>query len=59
MTVEEFREAMTAASKRNELCYLLHNGREVIAVGLDSARSVAILFRGGEAPLSELRTGFE
>jgi len=59
MTEEEFRRAMNNANRTNGICILMHGDREVIAVGLDSSRGVAILFKAGEVPLSELHAGFE
>lgn len=59
MTEAEFRRAMNEASRDGGICMLMHNDREVIAVGLDSSRGVAILFKDGEVPLADLREGFE
>lgn len=59
MTEADFRRAMNEASRDGGLCFLMHGDREVIAVGLDSAREVAILFKDGEVPLADLREGFE
>lgn len=61
MDVEAFRRAMNEARNQGDgLCYLMHGEQEVIAVGLDSGKGVAILFPGNrEVPLVELREGFE
>jgi hypothetical protein len=54
---DEFRQAMNAASREDRLCILMHAGRRVIAVGLDSGLGLGILFESGGpylVPLAEL-----
>jgi hypothetical protein len=54
MTEDFFRVRMDLASRMDELCYLYHGEKPVIAVGMDSSKGIAILFKDEPVQIAEL-----
>jgi hypothetical protein len=54
MTEDALSDVIRLAARFAADCVLLHAGREVIVVGMDRARGVALLKDGGEVPVREL-----